>query len=183
MTSLFRYLPSPHCDERPVGEVVELLVVHAISLPPGQFGGGWIDDLFMGVLDAQADPYFVGIASLRVAAHFLIGRDGGITQYVPLSKRGWHAGESVWQGRPRCNDFSIGVELEGDEEHPFAAIQYQRLAQLTRTLQQRLPRLVEVVGHQDIAPGRKWDPGRQFDWPRFRAMLPHVEPLDLPIIA
>ncbi|MBF0186403.1 MAG: 1,6-anhydro-N-acetylmuramyl-L-alanine amidase AmpD [Magnetococcales bacterium] len=171
---LFRYLPSPHCDARPVGMEISLLVVHAISLPPHRFGGSYIDDLFLGKLDAAADPFFAEIEGLRVSAHFLIDRHGEITQYVPVMYRAWHAGVSQWQGRERCNDFSVGIELEGDEKTPFEPIQYQRLALLFRQMQQRLPSLrsaAQITGHQHIAPERKWDPGPGFDWDHFHSVL------------
>ena len=164
-----RYVPSPNCDERPPGTAVELLVIHAISLPPGEFGGPGIVDLFMNRLDAAAHPYYQEIAALKVSAHFLIRRDGEVIQFVPCGKRAWHAGESSWRGRGRCNDFSIGIELEGADHEPFADIQYARLARLTRALQ--ADALADIVGHSDIAPARKTDPGPCFDWPRFRDLL------------
>ncbi|MEG3641476.1 1,6-anhydro-N-acetylmuramyl-L-alanine amidase AmpD [Magnetococcus sp. PR-3] len=177
----YRFVASEHYDTRPDGVTVDLLVVHAISLPPGQFGGPWIDQLFTGTLDAAGDPFFAEIAHLRVAAHFLISRQGEITQYVPISKRAWHAGVSVWKGRERCNDFSVGVEMEGDESHPFEPIQYTRLAQLTKQLQTQLPHLTDMAGHEDIAPGRKWDPGPQFQWEQLNQELNTVSVPDLPI--
>jgi N-acetyl-anhydromuramoyl-L-alanine amidase len=161
---------SPHFDERPAGEKVSLLVIHAISLPPGEFGGPWIDDLFMGTLDPAAHPYFAEIAELKVSAHFVIRRDGSVIQYVPADKRAWHAGASCWNGRERCNDFSIGVELEGADDVPFAEPQYEALARLTRMLRMRYGPL-DLAGHSDIAPGRKTDPGPWFDWARFRASV------------
>ncbi|MEO5378131.1 MAG: 1,6-anhydro-N-acetylmuramyl-L-alanine amidase AmpD [Magnetococcus sp. DMHC-6] len=178
-------MPSPFCDERPSGVAVELLVVHAISLPPGCFGGTAIDDLFMGRLDPTRDPYFKQIVHLKVSSHFLVDRKGQLTQYVPVLHRAWHAGQSQWRGRTRCNDFSIGVELEGDAQTPFQPIQYWRLAGLFRTLQRRLTALADdhVVGHQEIAPDRKWDPGPCFDWNFFWTILketgpePHLEPI------
>jgi AmpD protein len=165
-----RYVPSPHHDERPEGEAITLLVIHNISLPPGEFGGPWVDDLFLGRLDPEAHPYFAGIASLRVSSHFLVRRDGELVQYVPCELRAWHAGASLWQGRERCNDFSIGIELEGADDVPFAEPQYDVLASLTRALLERYGPL-DIAGHSDIAPGRKTDPGPFFDWPRFRASL------------
>ena len=161
---------SPHCDDRPQGERVSLLVIHNISLPPGEYGGDWIDDLFMGQLDAKAHPYFEALEGLRVSSHYLIRRDGTLVQYVPCDKRAWHAGESSWKGRDRCNDFSIGVELEGSDDVPFAEPQYATLAELTRSLFARYGKL-DIAGHSDIAPGRKTDPGPWFDWPRFRASV------------
>jgi len=161
---------SPHCDERPDGAQVSLLVIHNISLPPGEYGGPWIDDLFMGRLDATAHPYFADIAALKVSAHYLIRRDGSLIQYVPPEMRAWHAGVSAWKGQERCNDFSIGVELEGSDDVPFAEPQYATLAKLTRELFQRYGTL-DVAGHSDIAPGRKTDPGPWFDWERLRSKI------------
>ncbi len=147
-------------------------MVHAISLPPGQFGGPWIDDLFLGRLDPDAHPYFAGIHHLRVSAHFLIRRDGSLTQYVPTHLRAWHAGQSSWQGRAACNDFSIGIELEGCDEQPFEAVQYEALARLAAILMRAYPIPTRAItGHADIAPGRKTDPGPCFDWPRLHTLL------------
>jgi N-acetyl-anhydromuramoyl-L-alanine amidase len=165
-----RYFASPNCDERPAGMPIELLVVHAISLPPGVFGGSGIEDLFLNRLDPAAHPYYAGIAGLRVSAHFVIRRDGGCVQFVPCVKRAWHAGESRWRGRTRCNDFSIGVELEGADDLVFEDAQYDALARLTQGLQKAYP-IAEIVGHSDIAPDRKTDPGPNFDWPRFRRLI------------
>ena len=161
---------SPHFDDRPEGERVSLLVIHNISLPPGEYGGGWIDDLFMGCLDPDAHPCFADIAGLKVSTHYLIRRDGTLIQYVEPDKRAWHAGVSSWKGRERCNDFSIGVELEGSDDVPFAEPQYEALAALARSLFERYGAL-DLAGHSDIAPGRKTDPGPWFDWGRFRASL------------
>lgn len=160
-----RHLPSPNCDDRPAGEVVRLVVVHAISLPPGQFGGPAIEQLFTNQLDAAAHPCFGEIANLRVSAHFLVRRDGAITQFVSTQMRAWHAGVSCWRGRERCNDFSLGIELEGDDEHAFAEAQYAALTGLLRALRCACP-IDAVIGHSDIAPGRKSDPGPHFDWRR-----------------
>jgi N-acetyl-anhydromuramoyl-L-alanine amidase len=165
-----RFVPSPNHDERPDGTPIELLVVHAISLPPGEFGGTGIEELFLNCLDSAAHPYYAGIAQLRVSAHFLVRRTGELVQFVPCVKRAWHAGVSQWCGRPACNDFSIGIELEGADDQPFAARQYSVLAELTQALQCAYP-IAEIVGHSDIAPGRKTDPGPCFDWPRYRALL------------
>lgn len=164
------YRPSPYHDERPEGEAISLLVIHNISLPPGECGGPYIDDLFLGRLDPGVHPYFREIEGLRVSSHFLIRRDGELVQYVPCELRAWHAGASLWKGRERCNDFSIGVELEGADDVPFSEPQYARLAALTRAIFERYGEL-DVAGHSDIAPGRKMDPGPFFDWPRFRASL------------
>lgn len=164
------YIASPNCDGRPPDMAIELIVIHSISLPPGIFGGPEIIDLFLNRLDAQAHPYFAGIAALRVSAHFLVRRDGSLLQFVPCSQRAWHAGESAWRGRSRCNDFSVGIELEGSEESGFEDAQYARLASLARALHARYP-IAASVGHSDIAPGRKTDPGPRFDWARYAAGL------------
>ncbi len=168
MEPVFR--PSPHFDERPDGERISLLVIHNIALPPGEYGGPWIDDLFMGRLDASAHPYFEQIAGLEVSSHYLIRRDGSLIQYVPCEKRAWHAGASSWKGRERCNDFSIGVELEGSDDVPFSEPQYATLIALARRLFERYGRL-DIAGHSDIAPGRKTDPGPWFEWERLRSAL------------
>jgi N-acetyl-anhydromuramoyl-L-alanine amidase len=165
-----RRVDSPNCDERPAGTPIELLVVHGISLPPGEFGGASIDALFTNTLDPAAHPYFRQIQGLRVSSHLLIGRDGALTQYVPFHRRAWHAGVSCWRGRERCNDFSIGIELEGDGEHRFTDAQYRVLSRLARALAVRYP-LSHATGHSDIAPGRKVDPGPHFDWDRFLSSL------------
>ena len=149
---------------------MSLLVIHNISLPPGEFGGPHIDELFMGTLHPGAHPYFAQLAGVRVSAHFLIRRDGSLIQYVPTDKRAWHAGVSSWKGREKCNDFSIGVELEGADDVPFAEPQYEVLARLIRDLEKRYGKL-DITGHSDIAPGRKTDPGPWFDWARLRAAL------------
>ena len=164
-----RHVPSPHHDCRPEDEKPTLLVVHNISLPPGEFGGPWIDALFTGTIDPDAHPFFAEIAHLRVSAHCLIRRDGEIVQYVPFDKRAWHAGVSSYHGRERCNDFSIGIELEGCDTMPFEPAQYERLAVLIVELERRFP-IEAVVGHSDIAPGRKTDPGPFFDWKRLDVM-------------
>lgn len=164
-----RRCPSPHQDARPEGVGVELIVIHAISLPPEQFGGPYIDDLFMGQLDPNAHPYFAGLHGIKVSAHIVIRRDGEAVQYVPFSRRAWHAGVSCWQGRTRCNDFSIGIELEGSDHQPFTDRQYARLIELIAWLRAAYPILdsdERLVGHQHIAPGRKTDPGPYFDWSR-----------------
>ncbi|WP_211198022.1 1,6-anhydro-N-acetylmuramyl-L-alanine amidase AmpD [Permianibacter fluminis] len=168
-----RRSPSPHCDERAAPADISLLVIHGISLPPGQFGGPYIEQLFHGQLDPQAHPYFASIHGLRVSSHFLIRRDGEIVQFVSCLQRAWHAGVSQFAGRDRCNDFSIGIELEGADDTPYAAAQYPALVALTRAIQQRWPAIGNacIAGHEDIAPGRKTDPGPAFDWLRYRAML------------
>lgn len=165
-----RYVASPNCDARPAGESPTLLVVHAISLPPGRFGGDAVERLFTNTLDETADPYYAGLHGLRVSAHFFVRRDGALVQFVPVGLRAWHAGASAWRGRERCNDFSVGVELEGADDRPFEPAQYLRLAELVRALQAALP-LACVAAHSDVAPARKTDPGPQFDWPRFLSVL------------
>jgi AmpD protein len=168
-----RQVASPNCDDRPAGTPPELIVVHGISLPPGEFGGPWIDRLFVNALDPDAHPYFRGIAQLRVSAHALIRRDGEIVQYVPFHRRAWHAGQSSWQGRERCNDFSIGIELEGTDHSPYETVQYAMLARLVAELCHAYPSLSadRIAGHSDVAPGRKTDPGISFDWPLLRALV------------
>ncbi|MEO5362731.1 MAG: 1,6-anhydro-N-acetylmuramyl-L-alanine amidase AmpD [Magnetococcus sp. DMHC-8] len=190
----FRFLPSPFFDQRPAGTLIDLLVVHAISLPPGCFGGTEIDDLFLGQLaqrdwGAEKPAFYDDVAALRVSAHFLIDRLGRLTQYVPVAGRAWHAGESLWHGRTGCNNFSVGVELEGDAYTLFEAIQYQRLANLIRTLHRGLVQRGwggvqqrQVVGHEHIAPGRKWDPGPFFDWDQLWALLRRAKPIRLPVV-
>ncbi len=168
-----RRVPSPHCDERPAGVSVDAIIVHGISLPPGEFGGPWIDRLFSGQLDAAAHPYFQQIAALRVSAHALVRRDGELVQYVPFSRRAWHAGESRLDGRSCCNDFSVGIELEGADHIPYTDVQYDRLAELCRQLMACYPAIhpERIRGHADIAPGRKTDPGPVFDWTRLHQAL------------
>jgi AmpD protein len=164
------YVASPNCDERPAAAAIDLLVIHGISLPPGEFGGEAIDRLFTNTLDHGADPYFESLRDVRVSAHFLIRRDGSLVQYVPCLFRAWHAGESNWRGRSACNDFSIGIELEGSDEVPYVAAQYAALGGLVRALVMKYP-VAGIAGHSEIAPGRKTDPGPHFDWARFRALL------------
>lgn len=164
---------SPNCDDRPAGVEPDLIVVHGISLPPGQFGGPWIDALFMNTLPADGHPFFAEVAGLRVSAHALVRRDGGIVQYVPFQRRAWHAGESRWQGRERCNDYAIGIELEGTDASAYEPAQYAALARLVARLCRVYPTLSpdRIVGHSDVAPGRKTDPGIAFDWPLLRALV------------
>lgn len=165
-----RHIASPNQDERPAGMAIELLVIHNISLPPGEFGGGGVEALFTNRLDPAAHPHYAAIRDLRVSAHFFIRRDGELIQFVPCTKRAWHAGVSSWCGRERCNDFSIGIELEGTDAVPFADVQYLALAELVRVLRAAYP-IRDVRGHADIAPGRKTDPGPCFDWGRLHALL------------
>lgn len=165
-----RRIVSPNHDARPPGTAINMLVIHNISLPPGEFGGDAILRLFTNTLDTGAHPYFAQLKGLKVSAHFLIRRNGGIIQFVPCNKRAWHAGVSSWQGIPSCNDFSVGIELEGDDSTPFNEEQYVALARLTRRLKRTFP-VRHIVGHSDIAPGRKTDPGPCFDWARYLAAI------------
>ena len=169
------FIASPNCDERPAGSVIELLVIHSISLPPGEFGGPGIVELFTNRLDAAAHPYYADIAGLSVSAHFLIRRDGALIQFVPCLQRAWHAGASTWCGRERCNDFSVGIELEGSDSTAFETAQYWQLAALTRALREYYP-IRDIVGHADIAPGRKTDPGPHFDWDHYRTLIAATPP-------
>ena len=162
--------PSPHCDARPEGVEPELAILHNISLPPGEFGGGHVAELFLGRLDPGAHPYFATLEGLRVSAHFLIERDGRVTQFVPCALRAWHAGVSNFRGRARCNDWSIGIELEGTDFTPFEPAQYAALGALLEKLAARYP-LRHVAGHSDVAAGRKTDPGPEFDWRLLRSVL------------
>jgi AmpD protein len=173
-----RQVPSPNHDPRPEGVAPDLVVVHGISLPPGEFGGPWIDALFTNALDPAAHPYFAEVASLRVSAHFLVRRDGTVVQYVPVTRRAWHAGPSSHCGRERCNDFSIGIELEGADDVPYAPAQYRALAHLVAALRRWSPALAmaPIVGHSDVAPGRKTDPGPAFDWGLLAQSLEAVRP-------
>ena len=165
-----RQLRSPHVDERPIGTTIDLVVIHHISLPPGEFGGDSIERLFMGTLDATAHSAFEQLAGVRVSAHFLIRRDGSITQFAACGARSWHAGESRFLERERCNDFSIGIELEGTGDIPYDAAQYHALVRLIHSLERAYP-LVWIAGHSDISPGRKTDPGASFDWNRLHTGL------------
>ncbi len=168
-----RQVLSPHRDPRPPGTRVDLVVLHGISLPPGEYGGPWIQQLFTGNLPATRHPYFAQIADLRVSAHLLIRRDGEIVQFVPFGQRAWHAGVSAWKGREACNDYSIGIELEGADTDPYTTAQYARAAEAITALCTAYQDLspARVVGHSDVAPGRKSDPGEAFDWGALRARL------------
>lgn len=168
-----RHVESPNFDARPEGVQPDLIVVHGISLPPDEFGGPWIDDLFTNRLDPTAHPYFADIAGRKVSSHYLIRRTGELVQYVSCNDRAWHAGVSVYEGRSNCNDFSIGIELEGTDTSAYEPVQYRVLADLILTLCDAYPSLSteRLTGHSDIAPGRKTDPGIAFDWPRLRALL------------
>jgi len=168
-----RQLVSPNCDLRPNPNDINLLVIHGISLPPGQFGGREVEQFFCNKLDCESDPYFAEIQNLKVSSHFYISRDGELVQFVPVHKRAWHAGESCYEGRERCNDFSVGIELEGVDDLPYTDQQYNCLTGLARCLIDACPGLNAhgIAGHSDIAPGRKTDPGESFDWPRLRQMI------------
>ena len=161
------HILSPNCDARPTSEAIQLIVIHNISLPPEVFEGEAVIELFTNRLDWDAHPYYQQIRGARVSSHFFIRRDGRLIQFVPCGQRAWHAGVSVWRERERCNDFSIGIELEGSDEMPFNEAQYQTLLPLLATLKRAYP-IVDIVGHSDIAPGRKTDPGPHFDWSRVR---------------
>jgi N-acetyl-anhydromuramoyl-L-alanine amidase len=173
-----RQVPSPNFDARPDGILPELIVVHGISLPPNQFGGPWIDQLFTNSLPPDEHPYFATVAQLKVSSHALIRRDGEVVQYVPFHQRAWHAGASSYQGRERCNDFSIGIELEGADETPYEPAQYRMLSAVILQLCAAYPSLSlsHIAGHNDIAPERKTDPGSAFDWQRLYALLRATHP-------
>ena len=163
-----RIVESPNQDERPPATEISLVVLHSISLPPGEYGGEAIEHLFTNCLDPGAHPYFREICELKVSAHFLVRRDGSVIQFVPVERRAWHAGVSSWRGRERCNDFSIGIELEGSEDEGFEDRQYAALISLLRSLQAELP-IRDIAAHSEVAPGRKTDPGAHFDWTRLLA--------------
>jgi AmpD protein len=166
-------IASPNYDSRPPGVEADLIVVHGISLPPGEFGGPWIDRLFTNTLPAEVHPYFAEVAALRVSSHLVIKRNGSLSQYVKFTDRAWHAGKSIYRGREACNDFSVGVELEGADTLPYEAVQYGALAEVVAALCAAYPRLSpdRLVGHSDISPGRKTDPGPAFDWPLARRLI------------
>ncbi|MDQ6968640.1 MAG: 1,6-anhydro-N-acetylmuramyl-L-alanine amidase AmpD [Mariprofundaceae bacterium] len=178
-----RYLESPHFNTRPNLEAIDLIVLHAISLPDGVFEQAYIDDLFMGKLDISAHPSFTGLQDMCVSSHFVVNRNGHITQFVACQKRAWHAGESSWKRRKNCNDYAIGIEMIGDEKRPFTHEQYTETARLCRVLMEHYPNITKdrIVGHQDIAPSRKWDPGKQWDWQRFHRSRAHIRKLDLEV--
>lgn len=168
-----RFVLSPNHNDRPVGTEIDLIVIHGISLPPGEFGGAYIEQFFMNQLDLTEHSYFEQLQGMQVSAHVVIDRLGMITQYVPFHKRAWHAGASCFLGRNQCNDFSIGIELEGLDTIPYTASQYAVLGNLVQTLMKTYPAITadRIVGHQDIAPGRKTDPGPCFDWSYFRERI------------
>ena len=165
-----RPVPSPNVDERPQGVAVSLIIMHNISLPPGEYGGADVEALFTNRLDPCRHPYFEQLRGLRLSAHFFVRRDGEIVQFASVHQRAWHAGVSSWKGVERCNDFSVGIELEGTDDDPYSDAQYSAAAVVVRALHELLP-VEDIVGHADVAPGRKTDPGPAFDWPRFRALL------------
>lgn len=168
-----RHCPSENFNERAADAAVDLLIIHNISLPPGRFGGGYIEALFTSTLDCTVHPSLAELAGVRVSAHLFIDRRGRLTQFVPLHLRAWHAGVSSWAGRDGCNDFSIGIELEGTDTRPYTERQYTRLAAVIRTVQMAFPAITtdRIVGHCDVAPARKTDPGPAFDWARLRRLL------------
>lgn len=167
------HIHSPNFDDRPNPDDINLIVIHCISLPPGEFGNGCIEDLFCNRLDPEAHPYFKDIHQLKVSSHLVITRTGDIMQYVPFDKRAWHAGQSCYQGRERCNDFSIGIELEGTETFAYTETQYRQLAKVVNALLKAYPGLSteRITGHSDIAPERKTDPGDSFDWKKLYSLL------------
>lgn len=173
LASLARQMPSPNFSDRPNDCIIDTLIIHNISLPPGEFGLGYIDQLFCNQLDCGKHDYFAQLEGLKVSAHILIERDGAMVQYVPFHKKAWHAGESEFNGRSACNDFSIGVELEGTDTEPFTQAQYERLTMLTNALMVRYPDITvdRIVGHSDVAPSRKTDPGPCFDWQHYKRRL------------
>jgi len=179
-----RFLPSPHYNERSASDAVDMIVLHAISLPDGAFDMGAVEDLFMGRLDLKAHTSFKDLAGVCVSAHFVVNRQGEVTQFVACDKRAWHAGVSSWQGRDGCNDYAIGIEMIGDEKRPFTHAQYTETARLCRLLMQRYSNITadRIVGHDAIAPGRKWDPGKQWNWQRFHRARVHIRRLDMEII-
>ncbi len=168
-----RVVLSPNHDARPPGAAIELVVVHGIGMPPGEFGGPWVEALFLNRLPREAHPFFATVADLRVSAHLFIRRDGSLLQFVPFHARAWHAGASAWRHRPACNDYSVGIELEGADEVPYERAQYRVLAAAITALARAYPTFATeaVVGHSDVAPGRKTDPGPAFDWALLRAVL------------
>lgn len=166
-----RHVFSPNFGDRPAGSEVSLVVLHNISLPPEQFGGDWVERFFTNRLDPAAHPYFAEIAGLQVSAHFYLRRDGRLIQFVGADRRAWHAGRSCWQGRGDCNDYSVGIELEGSDTQAFTAAQYAALWPLLDALRARYP-ITAMAGHSDVAPGRKTDPGPHFDWPALRRRYP-----------
>ncbi len=173
LLSSIPFRPSPHHDARPHEVAIDMIVVHSISLPPGEFNTPAVEAFFTGQLDMESHPYYSSIAHLKVSAHLFIKRDGTILQFVPFIKRAWHAGESAWEDKVRCNDFSIGIELEGTDDVPYEPIQYEQLAATIKALQTAYPAIknTRIVGHADIAPGRKTDPGPHFDWNFLKGML------------
>jgi AmpD protein len=174
-----RFVPSPNQDARPPGATLDLVVIHGISLPPGEFGGDWVARLFTNTLPPDRHPFFASIGGLRVSAHLYLRRDGEVVQFVPFHARAWHAGASAWRHRVACNDFSIGIELEGDDEVPYEPVQYRRLAAVLAALRAAYATLAPdaVAGHSDVAPGRKTDPGPAFDWGRLAQELAAAGPV------
>lgn len=165
-----KFIPSANFNERPLGEMISLLVIHNISLPPNQYGGPYVEQLFLGCLDPNEHDYFNTIYQLEVSSHLFIRRTGEVIQFVPFDKRAWHAGKSCFLNQENCNDYSIGIELEGSDFEPFTSIQYSQLALITRSLKNYYP-IDNIVGHSDIAPGRKTDPGPYFDWDFYRSLI------------
>ncbi len=173
LLSNVQYVPSPNQSDRPPGTDIDLLVIHNISLPPGEFGTDCVEQLFCNTLDCSTHPFFESLVDLKVSSHLLIDRLGTVTQFVPFHRKAWHAGESQYEDRSNCNDFSIGIEMEGTDEEAFTDEQYSQLASVSRTIIEAYPALTRehIVGHSDIAPGRKTDPGPHFDWQRYKGMI------------
>jgi len=178
-----QYFHSPHFNKRPDNSTIDMIVLHAISLPNGIFGMNYVEQLFMGNLDIHAHASFIDLKDLQVSAHFVIDRKGQLTQFVRCEDRAWHAGESSWNNKPNCNDYAIGIEMIGDETRPFTNAQYTEAARLCRVLMQRYPNITQerIVGHQDIAPDRKWDPGKQWNWQHFHRSCAHIRKLNLEV--
>ncbi|MDQ6990056.1 MAG: 1,6-anhydro-N-acetylmuramyl-L-alanine amidase AmpD [Mariprofundaceae bacterium] len=178
---LIPFLPSPHYSARPEQAVIDMIVLHAISLPDGHFSTQYVFDLFQGNLDHQAQPNLAALQDVQVSAHFVVARNGEITQFVHTPQRAWHAGESSWQGKHDCNDYSIGIEMIGDERQSFSQQQYTETARLCRCLMQKHPQIQQnrIIGHQDVAPTRKWDPGKQWSWAKFSRSFAHIQQQNL----
>lgn len=178
-----RQFDSPHHNARPNGVEINLIILHAISLPPDEFDMHSVEAFFMGYLDTSSHPAFSSLTGMNVSAHFVVDRHGMIAQFVPVAQRAWHAGESEWEGKIDCNDYSIGIEMLGDETHPYTDAQYRETARLCRVLMKSCPAINSdrIVGHSDIAPGRKWDPGKQWNWGHFHRSLAHIRRFDLDV--
>lgn len=178
------FLASPHFNQRPTQTAIDMIVLHAISLPDGEFSPQHISDFFQSKLDISSHPSFEALGDVKVSAHFVVDRKGKVTQFVATGSRAWHAGESKWLERENCNDFAIGIEMIGDERQPFTQKQYTETARLCRALMNQYPQISKnrIVGHQDIAPNRKWDPGKQWNWSKFQRSLSHIRKFKLQLV-